>query len=132
MCDWHLSPEVSESCLSPGMSRYFARGWGEGLPRKPEPKAIWVLHVGTQPGVGTLEAGLQRLGVPPNQQNPGADPPDFFAGAPEYLGPRKVGLSPAQVCHGSAVCLRCCYSSTHWTLKSSLGASHVISLSFTL
>lgn len=63
MCDRHLSPEVSESCLSPGMSSYFARGWGEGLPRKPEPKAIWVLHVGTRPGVGTLEADLQRLRV---------------------------------------------------------------------
>lgn len=95
MCDRHLSPEVSESCLSPGMSSDFARGWGEGLPRKPEPKAIWVLHVGTQPGAGTLEADLQRLGVPSDQQNPGADPPDFFAGASEYPGPRKVGLRPA-------------------------------------
>ena len=43
-----------------------------------------------------------------------------------------MGLSPAWVCRdrlGSAACLICCcYSSRHWTLKSSLDASHVISI----
>lgn len=53
--------------------------------------------------------------------------------APEYLGPTKVGLSPAGVHHGrlcSAGCPLLLLQLKHWTLKSSLYASDVISLPF--
>lgn len=56
-----------------------------------------------------------------------------FPWAPEYLGPTKVGLSPAGVHHGwlcSAGCPLLLLQLTHWTLKSSLYASDVISLPF--
>lgn len=53
-----------------------------------------------------------------------------FPWAPEYLGPTKVGLSPAGVHHGrlcSAGCPLLLLQLTHWTLESSL---YVIALSF--
>lgn len=78
-----------------------------GCPGSPKQKAIQALHTGSQPGAGTLEAGLQRLRAPSNQQNPGVGPPDLFFGVPAYLEPRKVSLNPAWVCHsrlGSAGC----------------------------
>lgn len=87
--------------------RYPAASPGEVLPRKPEPKAVQALHIRTQPGAGTLEAGLQRLRVPSHEQNPGAGPPDFLPWAPGYLGPRKVGLNPAWVCHGRLSSVGC-------------------------
>lgn len=70
------------------------------LLRELEPKIGQALHIGTQPGAGTLEAGLRRLRVAFSEQNPGAGPPDFFPWAPEYLGPGRAGLSPVMA--GSA------------------------------
>lgn len=68
----------------------FLRGKLDPGPSRPGP------HLGTQP-----EAGLRRLRVPSDEQNPGAGPPGFFfSGAPGDVGPRKVGLSSAWVSHG--------------------------------
>lgn len=64
------------------------------LPRELEPKVGQALHIRTQPGAGTLEAGLRRLRVAFSEQNPGAGPPDFFPWAPEYLGPKRASPSP--------------------------------------
>lgn len=85
------------------MSGCLARGWGEGLPRKPEPKATRALHVWTQPGAGPPEADLQK-NLPYSRSGSSW----LFPWAPEYLGPGTVGLSLARVCHsrpGSAGCL---------------------------
>lgn len=96
----------------------------------PEPKTV---HIGTQPGAGTLEASLGRLRVPSSEQNPGARVLLPFPWAPGYLGPTKVGLNPAGVHHGwlySARCPLLLLQLPHLTLESSLYASDVISLPF--
>lgn len=69
------------------MSGCFARGWGEALPSRPDPKGIPALQVGTQPGTGTSEAGRQTLRVASNKQNPGAGPPNFSLGDQSPWGP---------------------------------------------
>lgn len=99
------------------------------LPRTPEPKTIQTVHIGTQPGAGTLEAGLRRLRVPSSEQNPGAGPLDISLGT-RVLGAHEGGSEPCWGPSWPALLSGCpllLLQLTYWTLESSL---YVIALSF--